>query len=31
VKKVNKKVMGMIEKAEAEYKDLSQKREVNVA
>lgn len=28
VKKVNRKVMGMIEKAEAEYKDLSQKREV---
>lgn len=28
MKKVNKKVMGMIEKAETEYKDLSQKREV---
>ena len=27
---VNKKVMGMIEKAESEYKDRSQKREVRV-
>jgi structural maintenance of chromosome 2 len=28
MRKVNKKVMGMIEKAETEYKDLNQKREV---
>ena len=28
MKKINKKVMGMIEKAETEYKDLNQKREV---
>ena len=28
-KKINKKVMGMIEKAESEYSDLARKREVN--